>query len=153
MPKEDNKILKYNHGEKSVKVPFIVYADLESLLEKMSTCHNNPNESSIIKINEHAPSGYSLFTLCSFYLTKNKLHCYRGKDCMKTFCTDLKEHTTKIIMKKKKKMIPSLIKSKKYVIYWKKDLVLKIIIKSIIKLEIIVTTQENIEELLIMFVI
>ena len=28
MPKEDNKILKYNHGEKSVKVPFIIYADL-----------------------------------------------------------------------------------------------------------------------------
>ena len=25
MPKEDNKILKYNHGEKSIKVPFIFY--------------------------------------------------------------------------------------------------------------------------------
>ena len=24
MPKEDNKILKYNHGEKSMKVPFII---------------------------------------------------------------------------------------------------------------------------------
>ena len=34
MPKEDNKILKYNHGEKSTKVPFIIYADMESLLEK-----------------------------------------------------------------------------------------------------------------------
>ena len=34
MPKEDNKILKYSHGEKSMKVPFIIYADLESLLEK-----------------------------------------------------------------------------------------------------------------------
>ena len=34
MPKEDNKILKYNHGETSTKVPFIMYADLESLLEK-----------------------------------------------------------------------------------------------------------------------
>ena len=34
MPKEDNKILKYNHGEKSVKFSFIIYADLESLLEK-----------------------------------------------------------------------------------------------------------------------
>ena len=34
MPEEDNKILKYNHGEKSAKVPFIIYADLESLLEK-----------------------------------------------------------------------------------------------------------------------
>ena len=42
MPNEDNKTLKYNHGEKSMKAPFIIYADLESLLEKMNTCHNNP---------------------------------------------------------------------------------------------------------------
>ena len=28
MPKEGNKILKYNHGEKSMKVPFIIYVDL-----------------------------------------------------------------------------------------------------------------------------
>ena len=27
MPNKDNKILKYNHGEKSMKVPFIIYAD------------------------------------------------------------------------------------------------------------------------------
>ena len=45
MPKENNKILKYNHGEKSMKVPFIIYANLESLPEKMSTCHNNPKKS------------------------------------------------------------------------------------------------------------
>ena len=37
MPKEDNKILKYNHLEKSMKVPFIIYADLEPLLEKINT--------------------------------------------------------------------------------------------------------------------
>ena len=34
MPNEDNKILNYNYGEKSLKVPFIIYADLECLLEK-----------------------------------------------------------------------------------------------------------------------
>ena len=28
MPEEDNKILKYNHGEKSIKYPFIIYAEL-----------------------------------------------------------------------------------------------------------------------------
>ena len=27
MPKEDNKILKYNHKGKSMKVPFIIYVD------------------------------------------------------------------------------------------------------------------------------
>ena len=41
MPEEDNKTLKYNHGEKFMKAPFVIYADLESLLEKMSKCHNN----------------------------------------------------------------------------------------------------------------
>ena len=61
MPEEDNKILQYNHGEKSIKVPFIIYADLESLLEKMNTCHNNLAKSSAAKINIHTPSGYSFF--------------------------------------------------------------------------------------------
>ena len=45
MPNEYNKILKYNHGEKSLKAPFIIYADLECLLEKMYSCQNNPEKS------------------------------------------------------------------------------------------------------------
>ena len=61
MPNENNKIIKYNQGEKSIKLPFIIYADLECLLEKMSTCYNNPEESSTTEINKHKPSGYSLF--------------------------------------------------------------------------------------------
>ena len=42
MPEEYNKILKYNEGEKSMRVPFIIYANSKCLLEKMNTCHNNP---------------------------------------------------------------------------------------------------------------
>ena len=40
MPKEDDKVLKCSHGEKSMKVPFVIYADLESFLEKMNTCQS-----------------------------------------------------------------------------------------------------------------
>ena len=29
MPTKDNNIIKYNHGEKSMKLPFLIYADLE----------------------------------------------------------------------------------------------------------------------------
>ena len=47
----------------------------------------------------------------------------------------------------------SLTNSKKYAIYAKKDLVLIMIIKSIMKSVIIATTQENIEQLLIAFLI
>ena len=97
MPEKDNKILKYNHGEKSMKVPFIIYVDLESLLEKINTCYNNREKSSATKIDKRTPSGYSLFTHCSFDTKKNKLDYYRGKNCMKNFCLDLREHATKII--------------------------------------------------------
>ena len=140
MPEEDNKTLKYNQGEKSMKVPFIIYADLECLLEKMNTCHNNPEKSSITKINKHTPSAYSLFPQCSFDTTKNKLDYYRGKNCMKSFCRDLTEHATKIINYEKKEMTPLTKKEEKkynkqnvFHICKKKDLVLMIAIKNIIK--------------------
>ena len=106
MPAKDNNIIKYNQGEKSIKMPFAIYADLECLLEKMSTCPNNPNKSSTTKINKHAPSGYSIFTHCSFSETKNKINYCRGDDCMKKFGKDLREHSTKIVNYEKKKMIP-----------------------------------------------
>ena len=85
---------------------------LESLFEKMNTCHNNLEKSSATKINKHTPSGYSLFTHCSFDETKNKLDYYRGKNCMKNFCLDLREHATKII-NYEKKMMPLTRKEKK----------------------------------------
>ena len=135
MYKEDNKILKYNHGEKSMKVPFIIYADLEYLLETMGTCHSNPEKSSTTKMNKHTASGCLLFTHCSFDTTKNKFDYYRDKNRLKNFCLDLREHATKIINYEKKEMIPltkeerKCFASKKFVIYAKKNLVLKITIK------------------------
>ena len=113
MPEEDNKTLKYNQREKCMKVPFIIYAYLESLLEKMNTCNNNPEKSSTTKINKHTPSGSLLFTYCSFDPTKNKLDYYRGKNCLKNFCLDLREHATKIINYEKKEMIPLTKEEKK----------------------------------------
>ena len=69
-----------------MKSPFIIYSSLESIIKKMSTRRqNNREKPSAIKINKHTPSGYSLFTHCSYDATRNKLDCYRGKDCMKRF--------------------------------------------------------------------
>ena len=103
MSNEDNKILQNNYGEKSMKAPFIIYADLECFLEKVNTCHNNPEKSSATKINKHTPSGCSLFMQCSLDRTKSKLYYYRGKNCMKNFCLDLKKHATKITNHEKKR--------------------------------------------------
>ena len=123
-----------------MKVPFIIYADLESLLQKMNTCHNNPEKSSTTKINKYTPSGYSLFTYCSSDTTKNGPDYHRGKNCMKNFCLDLKKHATKIINYEKNEMI-SLTKEEKKIhfeqkvcyICKKKHLVLLMTIKNTIK--------------------
>ena len=34
MPTRDNNKLKYNHGEKSLKIPWVIYVDFECLLIK-----------------------------------------------------------------------------------------------------------------------
>ena len=57
---------------------------------------------------------YSIFTHCSFDKSKNKLNYYRGKDCMKKFSKDLREHVSKIIDYEKKKMIPLTTQEKVY---------------------------------------
>ena len=106
MPDEDNKILKYVLGEKSLKVPFIIYADLESLLLKINICQNNPEKSYTEKKSVHKPSGYSLVTCCSFDKSKNERKYYRGEDYMKIFCKDLKHQAMKIINYEKEEMIP-----------------------------------------------
>ena len=49
MPNRFEKILKYNPGEMSLKVPFVIYADLECLFEKMDSCQNDPKKSSTEK--------------------------------------------------------------------------------------------------------
>ena len=45
MPKEGKNILKYSPGNTSVKAPFIIYGELESLPKKEQSCQNNPGNS------------------------------------------------------------------------------------------------------------
>ena len=66
MPKWVEKILKYNPGEKSLKAPFAIYLDLECLLKKEQSCQNNPKKSYTEKKARHEPSGWAMFTRCSF---------------------------------------------------------------------------------------
>ena len=42
MPCKDTKILEFNQYQKSDKAPFIIYADLECIIEKINGCKNNP---------------------------------------------------------------------------------------------------------------
>ena len=60
------KKLKYNHGEKSLKTPFVIYLDLKCLLLKMLSCHNNLKNSCTERKDKYEPSGWAMFTKCLF---------------------------------------------------------------------------------------
>ena len=45
MPNKDNNILKHRPRDKSLKYPFIMYVDLECILQVIYTCQNNQNKS------------------------------------------------------------------------------------------------------------
>ena len=103
MPKCAERILKYAHGEKSLKAQFTIYLDLKCLLKKEQSYQNNPEKLYSEKKAKHEPSGWAMFTKCSFDKAENKLDYYRGRDHIEKLCKKLKEHTMKIITYKKKK--------------------------------------------------
>ena len=76
------------------------------MLEKIHSCQNNPEKFDAEKKTKDTLSGYSIFTSCSFDPTKNKLDCYKGKDCMERFSKDLREHAMKIMTYEKEETIP-----------------------------------------------
>ena len=85
----------------SDKMPYIIYADIESLIKKIDECSNSPKYSLITKIGEHVPCGYSMPTMWAFDNIEKKHTLYCGEDCMKKICESLK-NMQKIIEKKEK---------------------------------------------------
>ena len=61
----DIKILKSVQFQKFDETPFIIYLDLESLVEKIDGCKNNSEMSSTTKVGEHILSGVSMSTIMS----------------------------------------------------------------------------------------
>ena len=63
MPSEDTKVLEFHQYQKSDKALFIIYVDLECVIEKTDRCQNNPENSSTTKASEPITSSFlmSLF--------------------------------------------------------------------------------------------
>ena len=83
---EKNPIVRYSNGQHQFKVPFIMYADFESILEPIQGVKNNPNVSSTMGVNSHKPSGWCLHSKFAYGKVKNPTTQYRGQDCVEKFC-------------------------------------------------------------------
>ena len=92
MPKQGSTI-EFKDGQNQFKVPFIMYADFESILEPMGPQGSgspNPNQTYTNEVNQHTPSGWCVYSKFAYEDVDNLIRTYRGKDCIETFCNYIK---------------------------------------------------------------
>ena len=106
MPTGKNKILKYSQGSKSLKVPAVYYCDIESLIQKIDACYNNPEQSFTTNISKHKTCGFSIVTKSPVTDIREKNTFYRNEDCMEKYCKKLKGWVMKIVNYEMREMIP-----------------------------------------------
>ena len=78
MCSEDTKTLESNQYQKSDQSQFVIYLDLECLIEEKNACKNNTENSCTIKVSKHIPSDFSMYKLSSLKSIENKDDVYRA---------------------------------------------------------------------------
>ena len=92
MPKQGSTV-EFKDRQNQFKVPFIMYADFESILEPMGLVElesPNPNQPYTNEVNQHTPSGWCVYSKFAYGEVVTPLRTYRGKDCIETFCNYIK---------------------------------------------------------------
>ena len=90
MPKQGSTI-EFKDGQNQFKVPFIMYADFESILELTSPVEpGSLNQPYTNEVNQHTPSGWCAYSKFAYGDVDNPLRIYRGKECIETFCNYIK---------------------------------------------------------------
>ena len=108
MPKRGSKV-EFKDGQNQFKVPFIMYADFESILglaqseagsksqsSRYESGDPNPNLPYTHEVNRHTPSGWCVYSKFAYGNVNDLLKLYRGKDCVETFCNHIKEEARRL---------------------------------------------------------
>ena len=86
MPDKDKNILKFNNFHKQQAVPFVIYADFEAIIEKISGCQPNNDKSYTEAYQKHTDCGYGYKVVCCYDDKYTKpVQIYRGEKAVYKF--------------------------------------------------------------------
>ena len=103
MPTKDNNILKFDNFHKQLAVPFVIYADFESLTENIHGCQPNDDKSYTEAYQKHVDCGYGYKDVCCYDDKYSKpVQIYRGEKAVYKFMEAMLEEVKycKKVMKK-----------------------------------------------------
>ena len=98
--------ISFKHFERGQRVPFVIYADFESLLKPISRCEPNPKISSTTKYQKHEPISFSYYIKCfEDAVCDLEPRTYTGEDATEKFIEWLEKDVKYISNIRKEKMI------------------------------------------------
>lgn len=81
LPTEEDKFLKFKNFSRKMKVPFVIYADFESILMPI----DKKNDINTYNTHKHVPCSFAYYIHCEYDEKLSKFVMYRGEDCVKKF--------------------------------------------------------------------
>ena len=102
MPNE-GEVIKFKSFRETVKIPFVIYADLESLLQKLTvTQRQEIDGEQTEKLQKHVACSYGYKVVCCYDDKLSKpFKMYRGFDSVHKFFTDIFKEEEEILEKLK----------------------------------------------------
>ena len=81
--------ITFKNCNKSMRVPFVIYADFEAITEKIDSATPNPEKSYAEKYQKHAPSGFCYYVKCEGEENYAEPVVYRGEDCVQIISLEM----------------------------------------------------------------
>ncbi|XP_076664759.1 uncharacterized protein LOC143367033 [Andrena cerasifolii] len=90
LPSQDNNLLSFDgHGRKE-RLPFVVYADLECILEKTEDVQKDAGEHKLCTYQKHKVHSIGYYMHCSYDASLSAYQYRRDVDCVSWFVKELK---------------------------------------------------------------
>lgn len=96
LPEPNDKFIQFKNVQNKFKLPFVMYADFESLLVPVQGCEPCETKSFTSNTHFHVPYSFGLYIKCSYDDNLSKFHSYRGDDCVSKFSILLTNETTRL---------------------------------------------------------
>lgn len=93
---EKGSFLQFKNYDKKQDVPYVIYADFETMLQPVHGCEPNPNIANTTDLHHHIPIAFGYNIICSVDETQNRYVSYRGRDCVSKFIQSLQTDCKKI---------------------------------------------------------
>lgn len=99
-------ILKFDNHHKQLKVPFVIYADFETILKPLDVVQPNPEKTFTVTTCEHHPHSFAYFIKCSYDDALSKFEIYRGENTIDVFMERLERDVQNLYHDHLKHVVP-----------------------------------------------